>query len=430
MDILEVKIMKKIIIMADFYHPRPLANGICVHQVALGLRKKGYEVHIICFNNFNSINQENYEGVIVHYVKMRLFNRLRAYGEENIKSTSGKFFYTISKYINNFKRLVLIPLYPLTSPLFLLRFYRLANKLHLKYKFDMVLSVFNPLEAVIVGSMLKKKDPKIKFGLYFLDTLTNGSKRRFLPKYLTEKKGWQWERRVYEQADVIYNMKSHEKHHQKERYSKYKGKMEITDIPLFINFNLNELQVKPSYDIRDIHWVYAGALDLNRRSPRYLCELFTYINKNSDNTLHFYSRGNSEQLIEDYKKQQSGNKIIRHGYVEREEAISSILSADILVSIGNSGSQLVPSKIFEYISTGKKIIHFYKQNDDSCIIYYQKYPNALLVNENDDFSENAKKVNDFLQKPYELVSLESIKDTYLKNSPEYIANRINSVILR
>ena len=48
------------------------------------------------------------------------------------------------------------------------------------------------------------------------------------------------------------------------------------------------------------------------------------------------------------------------GKKRKEDIIRIYQEADILVNIGNSIDNQMPSKIFEYISTGKPILNFYK----------------------------------------------------------------------
>ena len=58
--------------------------------------------------------------------------------------------------------------------------------------------------------------------------------------------------------------------------------------------------------------------------------------------------------------------------------------SDILLSIGNKGTEMAPSKIYEYMSTGKPIIHVYSEENDPCIEQLVKYGNALLIKEGND----------------------------------------------
>ncbi len=419
--------MKKILILTDIYFPKPLANGICIHQLSLTLKSMGYDVHVQCFGLEKDLKYKNYEDIHIHYVKPRLFFRLRTYGEENIDKFTGKLIYKIAMLINKFKKLFFLSLYPITSPLFIWRNYKQSEALHGKYKFDIIISSYNPIEACIGALLLKRKHSNIKWVLYMLDSLTNDVDNRFLSRDKIDSKGWSWEQRFYRYADKILNMKCHEKHHEQKRYEKYEGKMHIVDIPLFRETKIVDEELNNPFDEKNIHFVYTGALALGLRNPTYLCDVFNKLNKDSKFKLHFYSRGNVEDILIEYQNRSKGN-IIRHGYVPYNDSIAATYGADILVSIGNANSEMIPSKTFEYISTGKRIIHFYKNDFDSSIAYYEKYPLVLLIDERDDIDVNCDKVKEFLNEPYEKVTFKEIAKVFIKNTPEYTANIIDELV--
>ncbi|MCM2590893.1 hypothetical protein NDQ53_16445 [Rossellomorea marisflavi] len=417
--------MSKILILTDFYHPKPLANGICIHEIALSLKQQGFEVHVLCYGEHQRFSEED-QGIFIHYVKGRFFYKLREYGENNINNFKGKVAYKSAMLINKFKKVVLFPYFPLTSPLFLFRYWKKAKEIHKENNFRLILSVFNPLEALITGMLIKKRDSSVRFGVYILDSLTNGVKRKYISKSKTEEKGWKWEKKIFNYADKIFIMKSHENHHKQPRYDIYKDKMETVDIPLFKNFTEFMPQGEKTIKEKDkdcIDFTYTGELTIVGRNPEYLCSTFLELTKNNNCKLHFYTRGNAESLIRKYSDIAFG-KIIRYGYVAREDAVKAIVTSDILVSIGNEGSDMIPSKIFEYMSTGNKIIHFYKNTNDSCIFYYKKYPNALLINENNADEENIKLINEFMYSKKNNVSYSELKEKFLENTPEYTSKLI------
>ena len=74
---------------------------------------------------------------------------------------------------------------------------------------------------------------------------------------------------------------------------------------------------------------------------------------------------------------------------------------DVLVNIGNLIINQIPSKIFEYISTGKPIINIYKTLKCPTLKYTKKYPLCLNIYEEDMKScpEKAVKIiDDFIRK--------------------------------
>ena len=419
--------IKNILIITDSYFPKPLANGICIHQIALILKELGYEVHIICFEKKGDKKEDLFEGIFIHRVNMRLFFKLRHYAEDNIESWKGKLVYKIAMLLNKFKKIIYLPFYPMTSPLFIYRYYKLARKLHEKHEFSMIISVYNPLEAVVAGMLVKRHFNKVKYIIYSLDSLTNNGGVKIIPNKWTEDKGWQWEKICYRYADKILNLKCHEKHHNKERYLEFKNKMEIIDIPLLRSLNNNFEKRESPFEKEYMQWIYTGALNSKSRNPTYLCKIFETINSNNKYKLHFYSRGNCEHIIEKYQEKTKGH-VVRHGYVSAGESVNAINNSDFLISIGNNNSDMIPSKIFEYISTGKKIIHFYERDGDSCINYYKQYPLALLINQNENFLENIKKIITFVNEPYTKIEIRSLESIFEMNTPQYTAKIIKHML--
>ncbi|MPN32204.1 hypothetical protein SDC9_179680 [bioreactor metagenome] len=117
------------------------------------------------------------------------------------------------------------------------------------------------------------------------------------------------------------------------------------------------------------------------------------------------------------------------GYVSEKELEKAIGQADFLISIGNEISEMIPSKIFMYMATGKPIVHFYSQSNDVCISYFKKYPAALLLNQHEKVELNAIRLLEFLRSqrgkriPYEL-----IEKTFHENTPQYSIEHIIKAI--
>ena len=98
-------------------------------------------------------------------------------------------------------------------------------------------------------------------------------------------------------------------------------------------------------------------------------------------------------MIDNYINKSNG-RIIRHLQVEPFMVPDILLNADILISVGNSSEAFKPSKIFEYISTGKPIVHFYQQEYFDLTL--NKYPLSLQLSQNCDNEKlNMNKMYDF-----------------------------------
>lgn len=72
-----------------------------------------------------------------------------------------------------------------------------------------------------------------------------------------------------------------------------------------------------------------------------------------------------------------------HGVVSSEYAQAAVSGSDVLLSIGNRDIAQTPSKIFEYMATGKPIIHIAKTVDDPANAILMRYPLGLVLMEDD-----------------------------------------------
>jgi hypothetical protein len=105
--------------------------------------------------------------------------------------------------------------------------------------------------------------------------------------------------------------------------------------------------------------------------------------------------------------------------VSRDAALSAQKTATALMSIGLSDTYFISSKIFEYMSTGKPVVHFYCRDDDPTLPYYEKYPAALLIDSRDETNENADKVASFLTNPPDTVPFSQLEKLYPENKASY-----------
>ena len=80
-------------------------------------------------------------------------------------------------------------------------------------------------------------------------------------------------------------------------------------------------------------------------------------------------------IVSDYVEQvikKSGmlcNKVFLHGKVPHEQIGQIQRNADFLINFGCENPNMIPCKIFEYISALKPIIGFYRIKNDSSIPY-------------------------------------------------------------
>lgn len=95
------------------------------------------------------------------------------------------------------------------------------------------------------------------------------------------------------------------------------------------------------------------------------------------------------------------------------------LRADYLLNIGNTVTNQLPSKVLEYISTGKPVINFYKSEDCPAKALLETAV-AINVSESGDVCAQADLLTDFLKTKHPAQSFEEIADAYSIYTPEYV----------
>ena len=80
------------------------------------------------------------------------------------------------------------------------------------------------------------------------------------------------------------------------------------------------------------------------------------------------------------------------GTIEALNAVSSYIEEIpkkyIVLMIGNLCANQVPSKVFEYIATGKPILNFYSIENDTSLIYLNRYPAVLSAKSADGIGQD------------------------------------------
>lgn len=125
-----------------------------------------------------------------------------------------------------------------------------------------------------------------------------------------------------------------------------------------------------------INCLFTGRLYHNIRNPSMVLYLFSKV----DSNIHLSMMTNlSKEKIKAYATENYLPSVIP--LQNRDTALFNLTQADILVNIGNTVEFQVPGKIFEYMSTGKPIIHFSKIENDPALKYLNLYPKILIINE-------------------------------------------------
>lgn len=142
-----------------------------------------------------------------------------------------------------------------------------------------------------------------------------------------------------------------------------------------------------------VRLVFVGTLYRRIRDPRFLLRVFARLLDTplrSRVELHFFgSVHDCEEYFAPYR-QLVGTKIFLHGLVSHAVALRAMRDAGVLLNIGNRTSYQLPSKIVEYVHSGRAIVSFAKTDQDASAALLRAYPASLCLPEDDAVLDGAQ----------------------------------------
>lgn len=400
--------MSEFIFLTNQYLPKPGATGLCVHQLAKALVEKGHSVFTVCYSDGDNVKE--YDGVNV--IKINIPSFLK--DSQSASDLNRKYKYCLSLW----SKLIHLRQYPLRSNYLVNQYVDAIQKLLQKNKKVTIVASYTPIEAVIATAKVKEKYPKlVRTAYYSADTLSNEQgDDGILSASYRSKSGTRWEKKLFESFDKIFIMECHKEHYYTNLYDEFQSKFELVNFPLLTGEKgtsiINNVKGKK------IRLVYAGTLYKKLRNPEFMNKLLIQVLKLIDAEAIFLGGGDCEDIMHDAEIE-SNKKINYIGMQPHSIAKEQIKSADILLSIGNIESPMAPSKIYEYMSTGKPIIHVYTYDKDPCIEPLKKYGNALLIREGE--VNGRLKMLEFI-KNRRLLSYEEVERQFRSSTPKYTAD--------
>ncbi len=415
--------MSRIVILCGKYLPNASPNGICASKVAEALKKCGHDISVIALNDVPDkkhseeiINEIPVYRVYPGYLIKTLFD---TEGKKDKASLRRRF---AAQKVSSLKGALYAFSYPLKSLTAVKSYLRQIEKMQEEKPIDVVACCYHNIDEVYAGLKFKKKHPEVKLVVYTLDAISGG----WVPNILHSAKIpmdslKRWEKRIFKTADKMFAMESHRYYYEKNsEYDKYKEKIQYLDIPL-----LTPTELEKEAHEGAIKMVYTGSMHKASANPQYLLKLMPYIGN-----AEVYIYGSISPEIEKKIKQTAefNKKIFIMGSVPYEKISEIQQNADVLLNFGNGNPNMIPCKIFEYMSTGNKILSFTYSPLDSSLPYIEKYPSGLIISEEDSLiEENAKRINEFLKAEIKKPKKDELKRLFEKNTPEYFEKCIGEL---
>ncbi len=421
----------KLLFVIYSYYPYYDASTNCLNNVIKYMLSRNEEIHVLSMKyDFNLKENEEYEKVNIH----RVFNLygtsfgkfLKEYNENEknfLKRYIKIFSIAVFKVFRRIEKLFQKGSVDTYEKKLLLKKIEYLNKEH---NFDSIISV----SEVFCTSMATaeyfdkcKSKKRTKFLIYMLDPFFKDESIRL--KYKKEDK--KIEEYVFNKADKIFTTDLIYDECKKNKSINLE-KINVIKFPLLVEHKIQSCCDDIELDKNYINCVYVGRLYKTIRRPEYLLSIFSKINKNKKIRLVIIGSGMEEDL-EKYKTEM-GEQLCIYKEVSKEAAFNAMLNSNILINIGNTILNQMPSKIIDYISMGKPIINLYKIDNCPTLKYTKDYELALNIKEGQDITKSLiKNIEEFCIKNKEnKVDFEKLRSIYKECTPEYVSKKFMEII--
>lgn len=180
-----------------------------------------------------------------------------------------------------------------------------------------------------------------------------------------------------------------------------------------------------SFDKDKVNLLFAGNFYEKIRGPEYLFSLMDAMPEHVClNILGGVYGSFAPEVLAHMDKLVAKGKLKMLGTVPAAQARAAMRQADFLVNLGNAIENQLPSKIFEYFSTGKPVIHIQKIPSCPCLPYLERYQNGLVLSEAETVSQNAEKTMAFCAAGTKTLPCETVRSRFAECTIPYVADLI------
>lgn len=361
--------------------------------------KRGHEVYVIAGYAPGELDVEDRNGVHVHRVRNGWLDQIRLMfkgwyfsshtaGEntETTRYTRGMRYRvatllnTIKKWLTqNFQSAWRVIYWPDGSCLWVWPAVRCARQLMKRNNFDVLISVSHPFSGHVAGLMVHRRAPAMRWladngdPFYFQEaTPANNFRLWHKVNYWAEsqviKATDAFSVTTYETAEIYQNLFNNDP-------SKF-----LVIPPLLNNdFRKPTNTLKSLFPSEAIILLYIGGFYGTMRNPVHLLDLFEKLLNQPRISciplqLHFIGAevGFIERELQ--KRPSLTNHVFYQARMSHRRAIQAMFEADILINMGNPTSYQLPSKVVEYMATGKPILNITTTTRDTSARKFQRYP--------------------------------------------------------
>lgn len=376
--------LRKVLIVCYDFYPENKPNTYRWFNIAKKWVEQGIEVSVITADKNQYKAFEEINGIKIYrtteYFIGNLKYKYRDNANDNLQPvTKIKGFSAIAKsFLRKIYDLTWSNFYwPDHSFLWTFSAVPLASKIIEEYNITEVITVSWTFSAHRIGDKIKKKFPQIYWLADTIDPFSFNAKVN--NSHFYHKLNILYENKIFERAN--FNSVLTERIRQKyiSLFPATKEKIGvINNIFIPVEFDY----VKKNNKDEKLRFLFLGTLSKGTRSPENLLFLFNKIIENFpkiDIQLDFY--GNFTDTVGDFQKYPHllNKYIYLNGFIGKDEVNEVMRNADVLLNIGNSNEYQEPSKLIEYMYSGKKILNVCSIEKDTSAILLEIYPLTINI---------------------------------------------------
>ena len=389
----------RILVITYYYYPDLTPRAFRWTEICEQWAKLGHDVHIVTAYQQGLARTENKQGVSIHRAGGAGLKGFRAWvNGDKTRSKMGRaseqsFFDKSDVKTRHrtgwMKRLFRVIhdltwrkiYWPDATCFWIWSAWRNSRKLCYERSFDVLITVSHPFSGHVVGLRLKQACPSI---LWLAD---NGDPFCFQERpaanniRLYRKLNYWIEKRLLNSVDhFTVTTEGTAKIYQR-LFPESLQKISVIPPLLQDAFLRTRSNRRDLFDSDAIILLFVGIFYSDIRNPRSLLTLIERLIKRSPllrAKLQLHIIGSRKVIAEELEGFRSlQGRVLLHGMLPHDMAVNAMHQSDCLINIGNRTSFQLPSKVIEYMATGKSILNLHSVEGDSSAKVLCDYPYHL-----------------------------------------------------
>lgn len=395
----------RIAFLTDEFYPTFGANSLVVKTVCEELLREGHQVYVLPFHEkTNQPKEELWQGI-------RILRQVPADNMQAVKNTlkKGHIGSACKLAVNHLQK-------KFSSPHNLQTKKNLMAEVFLQHwlnseKIDTVVSINCSVELSFPLLRLRKKGKlPCNWLFYMLDPFAS---HEYYLTHNSEKNLRKLQHEIMTCADGVLATKLIYDDTATWEEATILQKIRITEFPKIQQPEQQPCEDDVSLDPAYRHVICTGSKNETVRNSAYTLALCKQV---ADLPIRFHFMGygwtQGREVVEE------GNCLFYPPH-SPQAAQNLQLKCDFLLNIGNGVTNQLPSKVLEYISTGKPVINFYKSETCPAKALLEK-ADALNISEQEPLETQEEPFRTFLTKPHTPASFEEIEQVYRAYTPNAV----------